>query len=248
MSQTHTTKAIILKTVAYGDTSLIVTALTELFGMQTYMVKGVRKSTKTQSTKASFFQLAAHLEMVVYHNPLKQINFVKEFRWQTMYQSIYQNVVRNSIALFTIELLQKTIKEPDSNPELFYFVEDVLQAIDVSNNSIAANLPIYIALHLPNLFGIQIIDDYNSNNHNILDLKEGCFTNELPLHNNIVNEPHSKNISDFLKALHPNDLEGIALNGKARKEILDYIEIFYLLHVSDFGKIKTLPILREILG
>jgi DNA repair protein RecO (recombination protein O) len=35
---THKTKGIILRTVKYGETSLVVTAFTELFGIQAYMV------------------------------------------------------------------------------------------------------------------------------------------------------------------------------------------------------------------
>jgi DNA repair protein RecO (recombination protein O) len=247
LSSTHKTKALIIKTVAYGDTSLIVTALTELFGVQSYIVKGVRTGTKTKSAKANFFQLGAILEMVVYHNPQKLLNFVKEFKWATLYQHIYSNVVKYSITLYTIELLQKCLKQPDDNPAIFYFAEDVLLAIDGANDTVAANLPIYIALQLPNLLGIQIIDNF-SNSCTILDLKDGCFYEDNPMHQNVVEMPYSKMISDYIKALHPNDLNDVLLNGKSRKKILDSLEIFYQLHITDFGKIKTLPILREILS
>ncbi len=247
MPLTHTTKAIILKAVHYGDTSLIVTALTELFGIQTYIIKGVRQGTKTKAAKANFFQPAALLEMVVYHNPLKQLNFVKEYKWAYLYQQIYSSVIKNAIALYTVELLQKCVKQPDENPELFYFVEDVLLAIDTAKGNVTANLPLYIALQLPNLFGIQLIDNYNNTN-NLLDLKDGCFTNVLPLHSYAVVEPHCGLISQYLKAIHPNDLESITLNGSHRKLLLGYIEIFYQLHITDFGKIKSLAILSEILA
>jgi DNA repair protein RecO (recombination protein O) len=247
LSITHKTKAIILRSVAYGDTSLIVTALTEIFGIQSYLVKGVRKATKTQSAKANFFQPAALLEMVVYHNPLKQLNFVKEFKWATLYQHIFSNVVKNAIALYTIELLQKCLKEPDDNPALFYFAEDVLLAIDEANTTVTANLPIYISLQLPNLLGVQIIDNYTDTN-SILDLKDGCFYEHHPAHQYVVEMPYSKMISDYIKAIHPNDLNDLQLNGNTRKIILDSLEIFYQLHITDFGKIKTLPILREILS
>ena len=40
----HKTKGIVLRTVKYGDTSLVVTIFTELFGVQTYLVNGVRSS------------------------------------------------------------------------------------------------------------------------------------------------------------------------------------------------------------
>ena len=77
----HATKGIVLRTVKYGDTSVITTVYTELFGVQSYIVKGVRQRTKTSSGKAGYFQPAAILEMEVYHNELKQLQFVREFQW-----------------------------------------------------------------------------------------------------------------------------------------------------------------------
>ncbi len=37
----HNTKGIVLRTVKYGETSVIVTIFTELFGIQSYIVNGV---------------------------------------------------------------------------------------------------------------------------------------------------------------------------------------------------------------
>ena len=43
---THKTKGIVLRTVKYGETSVIVTILTELFGLQSYLINGVRSSSR----------------------------------------------------------------------------------------------------------------------------------------------------------------------------------------------------------
>ena len=67
---THKTKGIVLRTIKYGETSLVVTMFTELFGMQTYMVNGIRTS-KRQGAKAAMYQPAAIIEMEVYHNDQK---------------------------------------------------------------------------------------------------------------------------------------------------------------------------------
>ena len=39
----HKTKGIVLRTVKYGETSIIVTIFTELFGIQSYLVNGVQE-------------------------------------------------------------------------------------------------------------------------------------------------------------------------------------------------------------
>ena len=75
---THKTKGIVLRTIKYGETSVVVTIFTELFGVQTYMVNGVR-TTKKSSAKANHFQPGAILDLVVYHNDLHSMQRIKEF-------------------------------------------------------------------------------------------------------------------------------------------------------------------------
>ena len=120
----HKTKGIILRTVKYGDTSIITTVYTELFGVQTYIVKGARQSSKKTQSKASYFQPAAILEMEVYHNELKQMQFIKEYQWSFFYEKIFFDVTRNAVAMYVIELLQHSLKQPEAHPELFYFIEN----------------------------------------------------------------------------------------------------------------------------
>ena len=116
MSETiHKTKGIVLRCVKYGDTSIITTIYTELFGVQSYIVKGARKSTKKGSSNANYFAPAAILDLQVYHNEQRQIQFIKEFQWAFLYQHIYYDVIKNAVAMFAIELLQHSIKQPEAN-------------------------------------------------------------------------------------------------------------------------------------
>ncbi len=77
---THKTKGIVLRSVNYGETSVITSVYTESFGLQSYIVKGVRQSTKKGQSKQIYFQPGAILEMEVYHNELKNLQFIKEYK------------------------------------------------------------------------------------------------------------------------------------------------------------------------
>src|SRR5687768_12814689 len=180
-SQLHKTKGIVLRAVKYGETSLIVTMFTELFGLQSYLVNGVRTSTKKGSGKANLFQPAAILDLVVYHNELKNIQRLKEFKWGHLYTTLFFDVIKNSVALFMIELMQKTLKQPEPNPDLFHFLEDSFLHLDISDESVVANYPLFFALHLSGFYGFRFSDTYSSKNH-ILDLREGEFVSEQPTH------------------------------------------------------------------
>jgi len=244
---THKTKGIVLRTVKYGETSLIVTLFTELFGVQSYLVNGVRVSTKKGPGKANLFQHAAILDLIVYHNDLKNLQRIKEFKWATIYQHLFFDVIKNSVALFMVELLQKTLKQPEANPDLFHFTEDAFLFLDEAEPLIVANYPLYFSIHLTLFSGLRISDTYSKQN-NILDMQEGEFVPERPTHPHFLEDPFSYYTSQLLKAHHPSNLDEIKLNKDSRRVLLNAYQDFFALHVQDFGTLKTLPVLQEVLG
>lgn len=176
---THKTRGIVLRTIKYGETSLVVTVFTELFGIQTYLVNGVR-SAKKSGGKASLFQPAARLELVVYHSDTKSMQRIREFGWQLIYQQLLQDVIKNSVACYMVELLFKCLKQPEANPELYQFCEEALLALDKAPKTVTANFALFFTLHLAHFFGFRIIDNYSSNNP-ILDLTEGDIPVSYPI-------------------------------------------------------------------
>jgi DNA repair protein RecO (recombination protein O) len=48
--------------------------------------------------------------------------------------------------------------------------------------------------------------------------------------------------------MQPEELETIRLNHEFRRSLLFAYENYYALHLQDFGTMKTLPVLREILS
>jgi DNA repair protein RecO (recombination protein O) len=243
----HKTKGIVLRSVKYGDTSLVVTIFTELFGIQSYLVNGVRASTKKGSGKANLFQPAAILDLIVYHNELKNLQRIKEFRWNILYQHILSDIKKNAVALFMVELLTKSLKQPEANPDLFNFVEDCFLHLDQSTDAVAANFPLFFALHLAGFFGFRINDEY-SEKHPYLDLQEGNFTAERPDHPHFLEEKQAMVTSQLLKTMQPQELEEVRLNHDFRRNLLYSYERYYALHIQDFGTMKTLPVLRELLS
>ncbi len=243
----HKTKGIVLKTIKYGETSIVVSIFTELFGVQSYLVNGVRTSTKKGAGKANLFQPSAILDLVVYHNELKHLNRIKEFKWGNLYQHIFSDVPKNAVALFMIELLTKCLNQPEGNEELFQFTEDVFLKLDESNAATMANLPLFFALHLTHFFGFRIDDNY-SNTKRYLDLQDGSFVIEQPHHPHFLEGKQAEITSQLLKVLQAEELEEIKLNHDFRRQLLLQYETYYRLHIHDFGTLKSLPVLREILG
>ena len=240
----YTTKGIVLRTIKYGETSVITSIFTELFGVESYLVNSVRISGKT--SKTHFFQPASILDMQVYHNELKNLQRIKDLKWAHLYKNIFSDVTKNSVALFMVELLQKNLKQPETNEDLFHFCEDAFLFLDIADAAITANFPIYFALHLAQILGFRLLDNYSEEN-NVFNVAEGSFSNEKPTTNQLSVEM-SFYISQFLKTIQPGDLREIKMNRNNRLAILKSIEGYYSWHVSEFGTMKTLNVLSEILG
>lgn len=243
----HKTKGIVLRAVKYGETSLVITMFTELFGLQSYIVNGVRIASKKGSSKSVFFQPAAILELVVYHNEFKNLQRIKEYKWAYLYQHLFSDVRKNAVAVFMIELLTKCLKQPEASPELFYFVEDALIHLDESNDTVTANFPLFFALHLAVFFGFRINDEYTEEKH-YLDLGEGLFKATAPNHPDYLDDKAAEITSYILKAQQPAELEDLKLNQEFRRFLLSSYESYYRLHIPEFGSMRTLPVLKEMMN
>ena len=149
------TKGIVLRVVRFGETSLIVSVFTEDFGLQSYIINGVRTEKKNKE-KSSMFMPASLLELDVYHHEQRGINRIREAARYTILHSLAEDVVKNNIALFMMELLTKSIKHPESNLLLYRFCEDILNSLNVCHRDSVSAFPYYFSLHLPHFLGFGI--------------------------------------------------------------------------------------------
>jgi DNA repair protein RecO (recombination protein O) len=241
----YSTKGIVLRTIKYGETSVIASVFTELFGVQSYLVNGVRTSGKT--SKAHFFQPSSILEMQVYHNELKNLQRINELKWNVLYKNILSDVIKNSVALFMVELLQKSLKQPETNEDLFHFCEDAFLQLDISEKEVTANFPIYFSLQLAPFLGFRLQNNF-SEKRSFFNIQEGNFSSEKLITSDVLSEEISFYISELLKVIHPQDLGEIKINRNIRSQILKIMESFYAWHIPEFGNMKTLMVLSEVLG
>lgn len=247
MSNTiHKTSGIVLRCVKYGDTSLIASIYTELFGLQSYIIKGVRKTTKRGINNANYFLPAAILDMQVYHNEQKQLQFIKEYQWHYLYENIFFDVVKNAVAMFAVELLQHSIKQPETNNELFYFLEENLKALDKCSETTTANFPLFFSLHLGKQLGFGIEGNFTTENC-ILDLQEGFYTKNKPHHNYFIENNLAAITSNILSCNKINELEKIQLNKNIRRQLIDFYNQYFDLHITNFTELRSVEVLKEVL-
>nr|WP_299388123.1 DNA repair protein RecO [Allomuricauda sp.] len=234
-----TTKAIVLSSIKYGDTSLIVKAFTESHGLKTYLLKGVLASKKGK-IKSAYFLPLMHLEVVAVHKNKGTLERLKEVKVAMPYQSLHTDIIKNSLVLFLAEMLANSIQEEEEDLALFNYLEYTLHWLD--EHSPPPNFHLLFLLNLSKYLGFY--PDVTQRNMPYFDLVEGEFTT-APTLNPLI---QGDEIVHFRKLLGINfdALQTVQINKLQRQELLKKVILYFELHLHGFRKPKSLAVLNAV--
>lgn len=233
------TKAIVIHSLKYGDSSLIVKCYTQEFGLVSFMVRGILKP-KKKGIKAGYFQLLTQLTIDFNHQKNKQLQSIKEAHVQFPYQSIFKDVKKQSIVMFLAEILNNVILEEEQNTDFFDFLEASFLWLDVHDK--VSNFHLFFLLNLTKFLGFY--PDRNQPDLMGFNLEEGCFTNSV-IGNYIIRD---KELFLFKKLLGINfdTINEISYSGKERRDSLELLLTYFKLHLNNFKTPRSLAILETI--
>jgi DNA repair protein RecO (recombination protein O) len=237
-------KAIVLRTLKYGETSLIVHLYTHSIGRQLYLLKGVRKPSKTGSSKSNVFVPGMPLEIVATYQAQKQFQILKEYTPNFTNLNLLLDVKRNSIILFVLEVLDKCATEPENNEDLFEYIEQILNTIYNCTETTLSIIPIYYIVHLCKNLGFQI-QQLDNIFELQLNLKEGVFENEI----NINTTYASKEASSILSKINNctiDEIQNLKINNNAKKEALRYALLYLQIHLPQVSNLKTPDVIQRV--
>lgn len=234
-----TTPAIVISALKYGEADLIVKAYTYSDGLKTYMLKGVLKSKKGKF-KASQFQLLTQLELVANHRNRGKMEYLKDAKVLHTYSSLHTNMVKGTMLMFLAEVLKNTIREEETNLQLFKFLENSLMWLDLNDK--IANFHLLFLLNLTRYLGFY--PDASSKELNYFNLLDGVF--ELNSINKYCIEGQNIEILRHLLGTNFEALNQLKLNQHSRSNFLNMMLLYYELHIEGFKKPKSLAVLNEI--
>ena len=234
-----TTKAIVLSSLKYGDTSLIVKAFTASDGLKSYLLKGVLSSKKGK-LKTAYFQPLMQIEIVANHRNKGTLESIREAKVNYHYQTLHSEIPKNAMTLFLAEMLSHSIHEEECNQDLFLYLETALQWLDTNDK--IANFHLCFLLRLTKYLGVY--PDTSNNQRMYFDLLEGEFVSTPSLNPMLQN----KNLSNFKMVLGINfdALHSLVLNKVDRQELLKSLILYFELHLQGFRKPKSLDVLNEV--
>lgn len=239
----HHTRGIIFHQLKYSESSIIVKIYTELFGIQSYMIRGIRG--KKAKIKPALLQHLSLVDLVVYHNDKKEIQSLKEVKIAIPFKYIPFDVRKSSILMFLNEVVHKVIKEEEPNPELFGFLFNAIQLLDNDEKN-TSDFHLLFLMQLTKYLGFQPQNNF-SEKEPYFNLEEGVFTSSNLTESIGVSMPFSKYFSD-LSTSSFIDSDKAPIGQNHRNKLLEIILRYYQLHIPVAMNIKSHLVLNTVLN
>jgi DNA repair protein RecO (recombination protein O) len=246
----HKSRGIALHTVKFSETSIIAKVYTELFGLQSYLIKGIRK--QHSKLKAGLFQPLTLLDLTIYYKETGGLQSLKEVHNLYPYQSLPFDIMKSSIALFINELIYKSIREEEPNQELFDFLFETCTELDSLKSNITL-FPLLFTIKLTRYLGFMP-QGANSSREEIFNMKEGIFQEKPPDHKYVLRPPLSGLLKELINPeISSSSYEQLTMKPgletlKSRNDLLVQLLVYYKLHLPDFREIRSHQILHSILA
>ena len=235
-------QGIVLQSICYGDTSLIVKVLTRNHGLRSYMVKGAYNH--NAKTRAALFQNLHLINYIEAGKPNKgSLGYMKDVQLTSAYQSLPFVMNKSAILMYVSELLTKTITEQEQNEALFDFIVRSLMWLDLVEQDYA-NFPLFFTLELTRHLGF-----YPKANHQpgyCFDMMEGNFAHDYPLHPYYFDADGAALLANLLDA-GIDEACRIPLIVSQRRSMLDGLITFMRLHAPVMKKFHSYEVLKSVL-
>ena len=213
------TKGIVLHTLKYNDTSIIVDMYTELSGRASFLV-AVPRSRKA-AVKSVLFQPLSFIEFEADYRPNATLYRIKEAK------SFY-----------------RAVREEAENRPLFAYLQHSIIWLDECGGGFA-NFHLVFLMRLSRFLGLYPnLEDYHTGDY--FDLLNACFTSIRPqLHSSYINPEEAGRLRQLMRM----NYETMHLFGMSRAErarCLTIMNDYYRLHLPDFPALKSLEVLKEL--
>jgi len=239
------TNGIVLRKLKYGDSSQIIHVFTQRFGLQSYILKGLGRN-KESTAKGNLIFPAALLEWNVYYKEERHIKLIKDVHPSYFYKRLSEDIIKNSVAVFAMEVLHNLLIPDDIQPELFAFTHAFLIALDGEQQSVA-NYPLFFLVQSGRLAGYQLHGEYSAATP-FLNLLEGRFSSVEGPANIIVHVDSLPVVSAVNAAQSLPEIQNIRMGQTQRQAVLQQFLTFFELHMPHFRPLKSVAVLSGILS
>ncbi len=243
MGQEQKTKGIILQCIRYSETANILSVYTKDNGRESFIV--YRSKTKRSGLKNVFMQPFSVVEMEVKRKNNAELHHITELRPAFSQSGILFSPIKTILSLFLSEMLYRVLRSTDRDPDLFSFLENSIQVLDLIESGIA-NFHLVFLIQLTRYLGYYPhIDRDEMNDDLYFDLLSGTFSHFPPSHPHFLESSETVLFQKLVRMTYEN-MRFFSFSRVERVDILRHIIQYYRLHLPEFPEIQSLEILKEV--
>mgnify|MGYP006077909175 FL=1 len=231
---TGKTKGIVLRKVDYSETSIILSVLSPNDGVKSFIYQGAKRKKK----KGNLITSLAQISIEYYQRNDSDLAKISNVEPTIIYKSIPFDPYKSSIVFFMNEVLNNTLRDNEKNSELYGFLENILQVLDLSDH--VANYPIKFLYRLTQYLGFY---PHEVESPVYLDLRECSYTKYEPNHGAYLSKRNSLLLLQFsgMKFDGDNDPD---IDLKTRRELVYDLLKYYHVVFENFKPIQSLAVLE----
>jgi len=240
---THT-KAIILKSVDYQESSKILTVLSYEHGKIALIARGAKKP---KSKLAGVTEVGNILDVVYYYKPNRAVQSLTEASIHFTSLNFRRDLERAAILFAVLELVNQIIHENEENRSVFDFL---LTFMPWLSNYPTADLSIfcYVQLRCAHLSGFNLAyDGDDTNNVMFFDVTHGLITNRIPSE---LSYKLTVLQAQFLRLALTSRSERVfqlGLKGGELKQLIHHLDVYFKYHIEGYQDRKSDAIFDQML-
>ncbi|WP_449023183.1 DNA repair protein RecO [Prevotella pallens] len=235
------TRGIVLRSVRFGESSLIVDVLTKSSGRVSFMVH-IPKTSKGK-IKKQYFQPMTLLDVEYDFRQRSNLQRIKDVRVSLPYSSIPIDPAKSCISLFLSEFIYYATRNEQENPTLFTYISTSLEWLDNAYEDFA-NFHLVFMMRLGKFLGFHpFLEDFTPGC--FFDLRNGCFTLSMPLHADFLNAADAGHLYNLMR-MNFDTMKLFKLSHDDRNRITEIVLRYYKLHLPNMPELQSFDILREV--
>jgi DNA repair protein RecO (recombination protein O) len=235
------TQAIVLHSIKYGETKLIVDMFTREFGRLSFIVS-IPTSPKGRMKKL-FFQPLTLLEIETDFRPKLQLQKLTDVRFSSPFISIPFDSDKIAISLFIAEFLFYALRSEQRNELLYDYLENSFIWLDGQQVHFS-NFHLVFLLRLTRFLGFYPnLDDYVDGDY--FDLRESVFMRNPPVHRDFLYPEEAQKVQLMMRMDYPT-MHLFRMSHSERNRLLELSLKYYRLHLPDFPEMKSIDVLHSL--
>ena len=244
------TSAIVLKTIPYGDTSIISRMFTEDQGKVTILAKG---AWRPKNNAGALLEPMNHIHLQYYHKSSREIQILKDGVFSQQFSNLRKELNKIIVGLAIVEMMDKSTMDNNPFPILYRLGWRVIKKLNDEKQNIWLVFIFFLYQlslrlgFLPNLkkcskcnayLTSSWFDDYTGE----LVCMDCSIQSKINLEENILSALQK------LESLHLDEIHTLSINIQGIANSIQFLDTFISFHLEGLKKVRSMEMVQQILN